>query len=459
MNQLEATSNTKEQNIDIEQRLAAAEALNKKLARELRIVEKSRDIIKVNAETQYNLTENIAREKQKQEFYVKLLLRSHPDIIFVFDENANFLLGTDSICNILDINDISVLRGQKLSSILKRYDTSAITQEMLDILNHFLDSDKLQNNSSVEEKFELQIDNDNYEVKILSFNNDYGKYAGFLVVMHDVTELVRAKDNAEQASRSKSEFLSRMSHEMRTPMNAIVGMTNIAKRAQTEEKRADCLEKIEGASKHLIDVINNVLDMSKIEANKFVITPVAFEFNKMINDAANVLGFRSDEKKQKLIIDIDEKIPKFVISDEFRITQIITNLLANAVKFTPEEGTITLRASCSDEENDRFTIRFEVEDTGIGISDDLKNRVFEAFEQADGGTARKYGGTGLGLAICKQITEKMNGSIWVESNEGEGAKFVFTMPMQKCENFSGGGALNTIKTKERIFGKDIYENL
>jgi len=217
---------------------------------------------------------------------------------------------------------------------------------------------------------------------------------------------------------------------MRTPKNAIIGMTTIAKKAQNVEKIADCLEEIESASKHLLDVINNVLDMSKIEANKFEINSVAFNFKKMVYNAANVLSFRVEEKKQKLIIDIDGNIPQNIVSDEFRLTQVITNLLANAVKFTPEEGSISLRAVYFNDIADRHSVlRVEVEDNGIGVSDSEKDRLFDAFEQADGGTSRKYGGTGLGLAICKQIIEMMEGEIWVESEAGKGSKFIFTLPL------------------------------
>ena len=418
---------------ELQQRLKISEALNNKLARDVRVLEKRKENIKVSAETQYSITQNVTGEKLKQELYVKLLLRTHPDIIFVFDDKTNFILGTDSITNIIDVKDISLLYGRKLLSIIERYAPSVLTTEILDIIKrNFMDISS-ENNGIVEEKLEVEIDSSKYEVKILSFNNDFGIYAGFLIVMHDITELSLAKEMAEQASRSKSEFLSRMSHEMRTPMNAIIGMTGIAKKAKTTDERDTCLEKIEGASKHLLDVINNVLDMSKIEANKFVVTPVVFDFIKMVANVANVLEFRIAEKKQKLVIDIDKNISQYVISDEFRLRQIITNLLANAVKFTPDEGTLTLRARISNDTINDFILEFDVIDTGIGISEEEKSRVFDAFEQADGGTARKFGGTGLGLAICKQILEMMGGSIWVESEVGKGTTFTFTIPLKKSD--------------------------
>jgi signal transduction histidine kinase len=208
-------------------------------------------------------------------------------------------------------------------------------------------------------------------------------------------------------------------------------MTSIARKARSEEKKAECLERIERASGHLLDVINNVLDMSKIEANKLELAPAAFNVRKMIHGAADVLSFRIEEMNHTLTIDVDDAIPADVIGDGFRLTQVITNLLANAVKFTPKEGAIRLRATLQDDEADRFVFRVEVEDNGIGISEEHKSRLFDAFEQAEGGTARKYGGTGLGLAICKQIVEMMGGSIGIESKAGEGSTFAFAVPLLK----------------------------
>ncbi|MDL2290495.1 response regulator [Desulfovibrio sp. OttesenSCG-928-F20] len=256
-----------------------------------------------------------------------------------------------------------------------------------------------------------------------------GKKAHLLLAV-DVTEIREAKDLAEQSSHAKSDFLSRMSHEMRTPLNAIIGMTSIASSAGDIEKKQYCLTKIDEASTHLLGVINDILDMSKIEANKFELSYTEFNFEKMLHRVLNVVNFRVEEKNQTLIVDIAENVPATIISDEQRLAQVIANLLSNAVKFTPDSGVITLKVELVSVKDDICVLRISITDTGIGISSEQQARLFHSFEQADGGIARKFGGTGLGLAISKSIVEMMGGSIWVASQENEGATFIFTLKAQ-----------------------------
>ena len=247
-------------------------------------------------------------------------------------------------------------------------------------------------------------------------------------------ELTSALDKASAANRAKSQFLSSMSHEIRTPINAIVGMTTIGKSAPGIEKKDYAFEKIEIASAHLLGVINDVLDMSKIEANKFDLSNVVFDFETMIKKVVNVIAFRIQEKKIIFKLKLDPDIPKKLIGDDQRLAQIITNLLSNAVKFTPKEGSVSLFVHCIHNENTACTLQFKVTDTGIGISQDQQKRLFNSFEQAENDTTRKYGGTGLGLAISKRIVELMDGDIWVESELGAGASFIFTVNLGYAED-------------------------
>ena len=281
---------------------------------------------------------------------------------------------------------------------------------------------------SVEECANIRIWNEN-DVQLLGAVS--GSIAG--AVARDIIDKARAEalEQAVQASRAKGNFLANMSHEMRTPLNAIFGMTSIGRDAKDIQKKDYAFEKIENASSHLLGVINDILDMSKIEANKFELSIIIFDFEKMLQRVVNVINFRIDERRQEFTVQIDEKIPNFVIGDDQHLAQVITNLLSNAVKFTPEKGNIRLNAKLMEMENDLCTIKIEVTDSGIGISEEHQLKLFNSFEQADSGTTRKFGGTGLGLAISKRIVELMGGRIWIESEPEKGSTFAFTVKLKK----------------------------
>jgi signal transduction histidine kinase/DNA-binding response OmpR family regulator len=248
----------------------------------------------------------------------------------------------------------------------------------------------------------------------------------------------RAKSKSDMENRHKSAFLANMSHEIRTPMNAIIGMITIGKTASNIERKDYCFAKIEDASNHLLGVINDILDMSKIEANKFELVNEEFNFEKMLQRVVNVVNFRIDENHQIFKVHIDKKIPRYLIGDDQRIAQVITNLLGNAIKFTPEEGSITLDTRLLEDENEYYTLQVSVTDTGIGLNEEQKNRIFMSFEQAESTTTRKYGGTGLGLSISKSIVESMEGSIWVDSEPNIGSTFAFTIKLKRSSRIHEG---------------------
>ncbi len=268
--------------------------------------------------------------------------------------------------------------------------------------------------------------------------------------LRDVAEdLQIALTEAQSANRAKSDFLSRMSHEMRTPLNAVIGMTTIGKSMMDSEKKDYAFSKIDDASKHLLGVINDVLDMSKIEANKLELSSADFVFDRLLQKAVNVVNFRVEERKQSLYVNIDRDIPASLIGDDQRLSQVITNLLSNAVKFTPEGGTIRLEAKLLSEENGLCRVQISVSDTGIGLTEEQKSRIFRSFEQADIGTSRQYGGTGLGLSISKRIVELMDGEIWVQSEAGQGATFTFTAVFRRGEG-----------SHKRLLAKDVnWDNI
>jgi len=241
-------------------------------------------------------------------------------------------------------------------------------------------------------------------------------------VTERTAELFAAKEAAEQASRAKSVFLATMSHEIRTPMNAIVGLTHLLRNHLSNPRQLQQLSTIADSAQSLLGILNDILDFSKIEAGKIELESADFNLEPLLENTAALIGSRAAEKGVEVIIQIDPRIPSVLRGDALRVAQILLNFASNAVKFT-DRGSITLRAKAESIGQDELTLRLEVQDTGIGVPQELRPRLFEAFEQASGGTTRRYGGSGLGLAIVKRLSALMGGEVGVDSIVGQGSTF------------------------------------
>ncbi len=246
--------------------------------------------------------------------------------------------------------------------------------------------------------------------------------------------LNKLKIKAEETSKLKSEFLANMSHEIRTPINGIVGMSYLVLQSNLTTKQRNYIEKIENSAKSLLSIINDILDLSKIESGKLIVDKVEFNLDNLIENTLDLIKFQARKKGITIKIEYDKDTPRDLYGDSLRVSQILNNLFSNAVKFTQNGGKITLFVSRVAE--NRF--KFRIKDTGIGLTKEEQQKIFRAFSQADGSTTRDYGGTGLGLTISKQLVELMSGKIWVESEYGVGSSFTFEIELKEGRERKGG---------------------
>lgn len=402
------------------------------LAREVRKLRRENTHLK-NAIAQEKIAYTTVLNQQKastfiqreRERYLALLLANSPSIILFSNQTGRIEFCTEYFITKTGFKNTAEVLGRTLTEVLDAFLDQASLEKLL---QH--SRDVLRTNTSfafdVTFRFNPNGPKEDFAGLLVPMTDEDKHSGGIMLMFHDVTAIKRSREEALAASRAKSDFLSNMSHEIRTPMNAIIGMTSIGKHEKDLTRKDYAFGKIESASTHLLGIINDILDISKIESGKMELSPIIFNFTEMLERVMNVTALKMEDKRQHFSVEIDPEIPDYLFGDDQRLAQVITNVLSNAIKFTPEEGDIVFTVKLLSLQKEKCVIQMAVKDSGIGMSPQEQSKLFNIFQQAEAGTARKYGGSGLGLVISRRILELMGGEIWVESQKGHGSSFFFT---------------------------------
>jgi PAS domain S-box-containing protein len=364
-----------------------------------------------------------AEVKQKNEELgnFALIVKNSADIICVVDaETLRIKSINPAVETILGFKQAELV-GKNIIDRVVEEDKAAFRKRLGDIIKDNLNLAVLDYQFATFSKNPISVEcRVAYSNKTLFFNiNDVTPQKSY------ESQLIKSKEAAEFGKKAKESFLANMSHELRTPINGIIGLTALLRKTEVTDQQNSMLDLLEVSSQSLLGVINDVLDISKIDAGKFSIVRSSNKLVELVQSVYRLLKFKADEEHIEFFLDIDPNIPEYLMIDSLRLKQILMNLLSNAIKFT-KRGHVKLKIAVLDKKSDKVQLQFTVEDTGIGIPKHRLNDIFESFEQADDDITAKYGGTGLGLAIVKKLVQLKGGQLSVDSRPGQGSVFTFT---------------------------------
>lgn len=397
------------------------------------------------------VTRKMKQIKEQKLEHFNLFLKFCNESVIALDSDLRFIYSSDSFLKRIGYEVNRDLTGAHLYEVYSQYRGEENAKEFCQLCRECL-----QTHETIERQIEYNSPIDNSRkhttIAISPATNEQGELQNLVIVLKDVTEFYEMKEKAEIAGKAKTEFLANMSHEIRTPMNAIVGMVELIMREDISDTVREHIYNIKSAGTNLLGIINDILDISKVESGKIELLEDEYEFASIINDITNMAVVRINEKDIDFLVEIDPTIPYKLYGDEIRLRQIIINLVNNAIKFTTS-GFVKLKIESQKIEYNEVKLKVSVKDTGMGIKEEDLEKLFESFKQVDTRKNRNIEGTGLGLAISKSLVELMDGKIFVESVYGQGSEFSFIVN-QKITNYKGFAEVNEEKLNENIL---VYE--